>query len=314
MVKKKKEDLRIYKILSKFDDPEDIDTPKLARKLGITQQAVAGHMRAAQAPNSKIPQKMRKRGLKPAPWFANQTKVDIAEHAPASSNTAEYAQAYAQNAGTAETARYSHPTTVTDTWPRNYRSSPLSVRSSPLSTSAQEWYYDYYTGKMVPLQRESQPSPHETMLDLLRYQMAFDMLADFLERRSRARERDRRREELSRRQAQLPEWQVQQIHQQYAAQYQYNSYLQWNFFMQMINEFIQGFTKAQQLLFKDTTLSDPQQITETSPDVSPRSMTEVLQDWNAEKKGLIVIRDSRGQFIGYAVDDEKYRSLVRVPH
>jgi len=312
LVKKKKENLRIYKILSNYADPEDIDTPKLARKLGITQQAVAGHMRAAQAPNSKIPQKMRKSGLKPAPWFANQTKIDIAEHAPASSNTAEYAQAYAQNAGTAETARYSHPTTVTDTWPRNYRSTPLSGRSAPLSTHEFE-YYDHYTGKMVPLQRESQPSPHETMLDLLRYQMAFDMIKDSLERRSRARERDCRLEELYRRQAPMPEWQVQQIHQLYAAQYQYNSYLQWNFFMQMINEFIQGFTKAQQLLFKDTTLSDPQQLTETSPDVCPRSITEVLQNLNAKEKGLTVIRDSRGQFIGYAIDDEKYRSLERIP-
>lgn len=307
MVKKRKEKLRIYKTLSKYADSEDIDTFKLASKLGITQQAVAGHIRAAKAPNSKIAQKMKRRGMKPAPWFGNQTKHYNAEHDAHRSNTAENHHTSAQNAGNASpNAGYTQATYLGNTLPRNFRSTPLSGRSTSLSANSNDYYYDPYTGRRFQnISYEREPSLHEQMLSWLEIQMTLDFQEDSRKRRALDREVDRLRYEQMHRQTQVPDLQMQQIIQYFEAQNQANMYMYWNYFSQMFQEFISGFMHTQQLIASNPALSNPQQLNGKSNEKRPRSITELMQDTYARERGMSVVRDPRGNFIGYAIDYEK---------
>jgi hypothetical protein len=302
MVKKKKNSLKIYKLLSKYANPEDINTFKIASKLGITQQAVAGHIRAAKASNSKIPQKMRRSRMKPASWFGNSQHYN-AEHDAPRSNTAENQHISAQSAGNASpNARNTQDTYLGNALPRNYRLAALSGRSTTLSTNTSH-AHDSYKGRARAFERE--PSLQDQMLSMLEYQMAFDFLADSRRRRALEREEDRLRHELMYRQKQIPEWQTQQIIQYLQAQNQANMYMCLRYTSQMIQEFISGFMHTQQLITSNPQLSNPQQLNDKSHETRPRSITELMQDTYAKERGMSVVRDPRGQFIGYALDYEK---------
>jgi len=59
-------DLSFYRHFFKYNNPEDIDTKKMAKELKVSQQKIAGHLRSAQH-NSTITEALVKKRLQTAP-------------------------------------------------------------------------------------------------------------------------------------------------------------------------------------------------------------------------------------------------------
>jgi hypothetical protein len=70
MRRTKSRDLSFYKHFFKYDDPNKIDTKVLAKQLRVSQQKIAGHIRAAKN-NQTITEALIQQGDTPPLWFAN---------------------------------------------------------------------------------------------------------------------------------------------------------------------------------------------------------------------------------------------------
>lgn len=72
MKKLTKTQIVIYEAFTKYNDPNDIDTIKLAKIYRVSQQRIAGYLRGAMAENSTIAKKLSRINILAPRWFGGQ--------------------------------------------------------------------------------------------------------------------------------------------------------------------------------------------------------------------------------------------------
>jgi len=290
MQKTQSKNLKLYKHFYKYEDPDLIDTKKLAKKLRVSQQKLAGLLRAAQN-NPEVTTALKKRGEKPPRWFAEQEHPQDAETVSHRSNTAEPAQ---QTNNNAQITRNSPPIGYTDTWSRNFRSTPFSNRSTlPQRRQTIEYYQDPISQSWVPIEPpEPTVSPYQLKIENLASQIhisSLQELLDSIEQRTLER-RERRERKNNRRYSQHAAYQ-----QEIASLSQRNSSLLTTnlFLVNYIRNNIQP---------RSPLITEPVNKTLETQKKRPRSMADFYYEASARSMGAKVLRNDRGEFIGYAQD------------
>jgi hypothetical protein len=290
MKKTQSKNLKYYRHFYKFDDPDLIDTKKLAKKLRVSQQKLAGLLRAAKN-NPEITTALKKRGEKPPRWFAEQEHPQDAETVSHRSNTAEPAQQTNYNA---QITRNSPPMGYTDPWPRNFRSTPFSYRSTlPQRHHTIEYYQDPISQRWRPIEpSEPTVSPYQLKIENLASQIHISSLQDLLDSiEQKTLERRERRERLNN----------QRYFQQAANQQEMANLNQRNNSLLTTNLFLVNYIKNN-IKPRSPLITEPVNKTLEPQKKRPRSMADFYYEASARSMGAKVLRNDQGEFITYVQD------------
>lgn len=290
MKKTQSRNLRYYRHFYKYEDPDLIDTKKLSKKLRVSQQKLAGLLRAAKN-NPEITTALKKRGEKPPHWFAEQERPQDAETVSHRSNTTEPAQ---QTNQYAQINRYSPSMGYTDTWPRNFRSTPFSYRSTlPKRHQTIEYFQDPISRSWVPIKPpEPTVSPYQLIIENLAHQIRISSLRDLKD--SLEQETLERRERRERKNNQ-------RYSQQAANQQEIANLNQRNSSLLTTNLFLVNYIQNN-IKPRSPLITEPVKKTLEPQKKRQRSMADLYYEASARSIGAKVLRNDQGEFIAYVQD------------